>query len=141
MRDMTQDEITRFLTEEGRMATIATVRADGRPHAVTVWFILDGEEVVFTAWHESVKVANLRRDGRLALCVADHRPPYAYVTIEGVASIADDPPDLREWTTRIAARYMGDALAEEFGARNGIPGELVVRVRPTHVIAKAGVFD
>jgi PPOX class probable F420-dependent enzyme len=138
---MPLEEISRFLTVGGRLATVPTVRPDGRPHAVSIWFILDGEEVVFTAWHASVKVANLRRDGRLTLCVADHRPPYAYVAIEGVAAIDDDPPDLRAWTTRIAARYMGDDLAEEFGARNGIPGELVVRVRPTHVIAKAGVFD
>jgi len=37
--------------------------------------------------------------------------------------------------TAIAARYMGQERAEEFGKRNGVPGELVVRLRPTKVIA------
>jgi hypothetical protein len=37
-----------------------------------------------------------------------------------------------------AARYMGAEQAEEFGKRNGVPGELVVRVRPTKVLT---VFD
>jgi PPOX class probable F420-dependent enzyme len=141
MRAMTPEEIARFLTERPRMATVATARADGRPHAATVWFILDGDDVVFTTWHASVKVANLRRDNRLALCVDDNEPPYGFVVIEGVAAVTDDPPDLRAWTTRIAARYMGEALADTFGAQNGIPGELVVRVRPTTIIAKAGVSD
>jgi hypothetical protein len=35
----------------------------------------------------------------------------------------------------IAARYMGPDLAEEFGKRNGVPGELIVRLRPTKVLA------
>ncbi|MEE2048858.1 PPOX class F420-dependent oxidoreductase, partial [Nocardiopsis tropica] len=37
--------------------------------------------------------------------------------------------------TVIARRYMGPDQAEEFGRRNGTPGELVVRVRPTKVLA------
>lgn len=32
---------------------------------------------------------------------------------------------------------MGDDRAEEFGQRNGVPGELVVRLSPTRVIAMA----
>jgi len=35
----------------------------------------------------------------------------------------------------IAARYMGPDRAEEFGKRNGVPGELIVRLRPTKVLA------
>jgi len=38
------------------------------------------------------------------------------------------------WATRIAARYMGSELAEQYGARNGVPGELLVRVTLTKVI-------
>ena len=38
--------------------------------------------------------------------------------------------------TRIGRRYMGDERAEEFGARNAV-GELLVRLRPAHVLAEA----
>ena len=37
--------------------------------------------------------------------------------------------------TAIAARYMGPDRAEEVGKRNAVPGELLVRLRPTKVIA------
>ena len=46
-----------------------------------------------------------------------------------------DPGELLDTATRIGARYMGVDRAKEFGRRNGVPGELVVRVRPTKVIA------
>ena len=46
-----------------------------------------------------------------------------------------------EWSTRIAVRYMGPELAEQYGRRNAVPGELLVRLRPTHVATEAGVAD
>ncbi len=47
---------------------MATVRNDGRPHVVPIWFDLDGDDLVFTTWHTSVKAANLRRDPRVSIC-------------------------------------------------------------------------
>ena len=120
---------------------LATVRADGRPHAAPIWFDLDGEEVVFTAWHTSVKVRNLRRDPRVVLAVDEETPPYAYILVEGTATVFDPPPDLLGWATRIATRYMGEELGKIYGARNGVPGELLVRVAPTRIVAHTGIAD
>jgi PPOX class probable F420-dependent enzyme len=75
MQTMTPDEVRAFLLASPRTATLATIRVDERTHAAPIWFDLDGEEVVFTTWHASVKAANLRRDPRLALCVDDEAPP------------------------------------------------------------------
>jgi len=86
-----------------------------------------------------VKAANIRRDGRLALCVDDDTPPFSYVIVEGTATISEDPAELRTWTTRIAARYMGAERGEEYGARNGVPGELLVRLMPTRLLGQASV--
>ena len=47
-----------------------------------------------------------------------------------------DPDELLRTATAIGGRYMGADRAEEFGRRNGVPGELVVRIRPTKVIAE-----
>ena len=58
-----------FLMEQVRTAKLATVRKDGRPHVTPVWFHLDGDTLVFTTWHTSVKAVNIRRDGRVCLCV------------------------------------------------------------------------
>jgi hypothetical protein len=54
--------------------------------------------------------------------------------IEGAASLSDDLDVLRHWATRIGGRYMGEELAEVFGQRNGVPGEVLVSVTPTRVL-------
>jgi PPOX class probable F420-dependent enzyme len=140
---MTRAEALAFLVAKPRTAQVATVRADGRPHVATVWIAVDGETVVFTTWHESVKAHNLRRDPRISLIVDDDRPPYAYVILDGAAELVEqpDPEELRAWATRIARRYMGDELADAFGERNGVPGELLVWLRPDRIVGHAGISD
>ena len=138
---MSAEEARAFLVERARTGMLATVRGDGRPHAAPVWFDLDGEDLVFTAWHESVKVANMRRDPRVVLAVDDEQPPYAYALVEGTVSLVDAAPDLRRWATRIATRYLGEELGRTYGARNGVPGEVLVRVRSTRIVAHAGITD
>jgi hypothetical protein len=50
-----------------------------------------------------------------------------------------DPAQVRAWAGRLGGRYLGADRAEEMAERNGVPGEVVVRVRPTKVIAKVDV--
>lgn len=131
MKKMTRDECLAFLMAEPRTGKIATVRPDGRPHVAPIWFILDGETMIFTTWHTSVKANNLRRNPWISLTVDDETPPYAYVKVDGTAEFFGDLDDLRQWATRIAGRYMGDELAEAYGQRNGVEGELLLRVTIT----------
>ena len=112
---------------------LATVRADGLPHVAPVWFVLDGDTIVFNTGENTVKGKNLRRDPRVSLCVDDSTPPFAYVRVEGTVELSAEPQALLSWATRIGGRYMGEALAETYGKRNGVPGELLVRVTPTRI--------
>lgn len=141
MATMTESEWRAFLSEGTRTGKLATVRADGRPHLAPVWFVVAGDELVFNTGAGTVKGRNLARDGRAVLCVDDDVPPFAFVTVEGEARLSEDPAEVREWATVIAARYMGAGRAEEFGARNGVPGELLVRLRIGRVLAEKGVAD
>ncbi len=127
---MADAEVRAFLdAEPPRPGVLATVRADGRPHAAPVWYALDDDgSVVFTTGAQTVKGRNLRRSGRAALCVQDDRPPVTFVTVEGPVVLSDDPADVRRWAARLGGRYMGAALADAYGARNGVPGELLVRL-------------
>ena len=127
-------KVRAFLLEGTRTGKLATVRADGRPHIVPIWFDLDGEAIVFTTGHTSIKAINMHRDARVCLCVDDETPPFAFVQIEGTATMSDEPEALLYWATRIGGRYMGEALAEAYGKRNGGQGELLVRITPTKVI-------
>ena len=138
---MTDAQWREFVSRGARTGKLSTVRDDGSPHVTPVWFLLDGDEVVFDTGKDSVKGRNLARDGRIVLCVDDDRPPYAYVVPRGRARLVEDPVELRHWAARIGAGYMGEDRAEEFGARNGVPGELLVRVTIDKVLAERGVAD
>ena len=138
---MSRDQWQKFLSEGTRTGKLATVRADGSPHLAPIWFLLDGDDLVFNTGQDTVKGRNLARDPRVSLCVDDDRPPFSFVTVRGRAELSDELGEVREWATRIAARYVGDDLAEQFGARNGVPGELLVRVRIEKVIGLADIAD
>jgi PPOX class probable F420-dependent enzyme len=131
-----------FLAElPARTAKLAVTRADGSPHVAPVWFDLDGDEVVFMTSADTIKGKAIRRDGRVALCVDDERPPFHFVTIAGTTTTSTDPDELLTWGTRIGGRYMGADRAEEYGRRNAVPPEMLVRVRPTSVVAKVAIAD
>ncbi|HEX6221089.1 MAG TPA: PPOX class F420-dependent oxidoreductase [Acidimicrobiia bacterium] len=134
MKPMTRDRALEFLQEGTRTGNIATVREDGRPHVVPVWFVLEGDDVLFTTWHTSVKARNLDREGRAAMSVDVPDPPYAYLLVEGPVTIVADPEESRRVATAAGARYMGEDRAEEFGRRNGVEGELVVRLHIEHFV-------
>ncbi|MEU9451940.1 PPOX class F420-dependent oxidoreductase [Streptomyces sp. NPDC048277] len=132
---MTDEEWRAFVSDGTRTGKLSTVNADGSPHVAPIWFLLEGEELVFNTGKDTVKGRNLTRDGRVALCVDDDRPPFHFVVLNGRARLSEDLGELRDSATRIAARYMGEERAEEFGARNGVPGELLVRVTVEKVVA------
>jgi PPOX class probable F420-dependent enzyme len=104
-----------------------------------IWFDLDGDTIVFTTGGGSVKATNMRRDPRVCICVDDQTPPFAFVQIEGKATLSDNPDQLLYWATRIGGRYMGTELAEAYGKRNSVEGELLVRVTPIKIIAQKDV--
>jgi hypothetical protein len=73
--------------------------------------------------------------------IRDAHPPYSFVQVQGIAEVSDDPQDVLDIATRAGGRYMGAQRAEEFGRRNSDAGELVVRVRPTKVVAGFDISD
>ncbi|NUT51535.1 MAG: PPOX class F420-dependent oxidoreductase [Saccharothrix sp.] len=124
-----------------RTGKLAIVRKDGSPHVTPVWVDLDGGTLVFTTSLESIKGRAIGRDGRVSICLDDEHPPFAYVTVSGRAEVDDDPEQVRYWTGRIGARYMGAQRANEFAERNAVPGEVVVRIRDAKIVAKPSIAD
>jgi PPOX class probable F420-dependent enzyme len=139
MRTMSHDEHRAFLMERARTAQAATTRPDGRPHVTPVWYYLDGDDLIVTTHETSLNAIDLRRDPRICLCVDEESPPFDYVMIEGTVTLSDDLDALLRWATLIGGRYMGADRAEEYGKRNGVRGELLARVTPSKVIARADI--
>ena len=132
---MTKAEYREFLLRGTKTGKLATVRRDGRPHVVPIWYDLDGDALVFTTGEQSVKYKSMKRDPRVSLTVDDQTPPYSYVMIEGTVSFSEDPGELLRWATRIGGRYMGENQAEAYGKRNSTPGEVIVRIIPSKISA------
>ena len=142
MKEMSKEEIQTFLMSGTLTGKISTVRKDGRPHVVPIWFILENDDynikVVFTTGQDSLKAKHMLRDPRVSFCVDDQTPPFSFISIEGIAEINKEPDlsELLKWATKIAGRYMGQDNAEAYGKRNAVKGEFLVRIRPTKIIAQ-----
>ena len=140
---MSEAEVRSFLTAlPARTGKLATVRADGRPHIAPVWYDVDDDgSLVFNTGESTVKGRNILREPRVSLCVDDDRPPFSFVVVEGVAEISEDPGEVRRWAGRLGGRYMGAERGEEYARRNGVAGELLVRVRPERIVSAADLSD
>ncbi|MGX7680074.1 PPOX class F420-dependent oxidoreductase [Jatrophihabitans sp. DSM 45814] len=137
---MTDEQVRAFLSHGTRTAKLATLRADGSPHVAPVWFVLDGEDLVFMTGAGTAKGKALLRDPRVALVVDLEEPPYAFVLVEGSVSLSADPVEMLPMSIRIARRYVAEDAAEQFGARNAVEGELLVRLHPSKVTALADIM-
>ncbi|MCW2524291.1 MAG: class F420-dependent oxidoreductase [Frankiales bacterium] len=132
---MTDEQARAFLAHGTRTAKLATTRPDGRPHVAPVWFVLDGGDLLFLTGKDTVKGKSLAHDPRVAIVVDLEETPYAFVLVEGVAELSEDLAAMLPVSIEIARRYMGDEQAQAFGERNAVPGELLVRVRPSKIVA------
>jgi PPOX class probable F420-dependent enzyme len=132
---VTDPKVSEFLSTGTRTGKLAYAGPDGRPLVAPIWFIVEDGDLVFNTGKDTAKGRALARDPRAALCVDLEEPPYGFVQVQGDAELSEDPGELVRTATAIAARYMGRDRAEEFGQRNGVAGELVVRLRPVKVIA------
>ena len=127
------DDVIAFLSEGTRTGLLGYLASDGRPLVAPVWFVVDGGELAFNTGKNTAKGRALARDPRVVMCVDEPRPPYSFVQVQGIATIGQDPRDVLDIATRTGGRYMGAERAEEYGRRNSVPGELVVRIKPTKV--------
>ena len=140
MKKMTDNETRDFLMNGTFTGKLATTRKNGNPHIAPVWFVLDDDNnIIFTTWHESVKAKTIRNNPEVSFCVDDQVPPFSFVIVEGIAEIIGEPNNILEWTTKIAARYMGEENAERYGKRNSVKGELLLRIKPSKIIAQKDI--
>jgi PPOX class probable F420-dependent enzyme len=142
VREMTEAERRSFLLDGTRTAILGTTRADGQPVAVPVGFTLDGDDFLILTSDESLKARALERDPRISLVVDDPTPPFAYVSVEGTAEGSTRHDDARRIATEaIGRRYAGDDGAEEFARYADQQLKLLIRVRPTRIVARDSVGE
>ena len=144
MAQMTKSEIKKFLKKDTFTGKLATVKKNGSPHVVPIWFVVEVNSrnrntvatIYFTTGRDSVKAKNIQRDSRVSICVDDQTPSFSFVSIYGNAKLIPyRQKDVLKWATKIAERYMGKKNAKEYGERNSGEEEVLVRIRPIKIIA------
>ena len=109
---MIPDNVRAFL-EQPHFATMATIKSDGTPQLTVMWYFLkpDTDVVLLNATRGLLKVKNLQRDPRMALCVEDG---MRYVTLEGHVRLVEDRAQQElEVNKFIAPRYIGERLGSQ----------------------------
>jgi PPOX class probable F420-dependent enzyme len=139
--EMTLDARRAFLVEGTRTAVLATIREDGRPHAVPIAFVLDDDDILFLTNAETVKGRDLLRDPRVTLVVDDEVPPFAFVMIEGTAVASLDVGSVEQLARRISQRYDAGAGMEEFVRFAREELGMLVRVAASRIVARERVGE
>lgn len=107
---MLDDTLREFLRQPWT-ARVTTVDADGYPHTVPIWFMLDGDDIVMATSPDSRKVRNIRANPKGAVVIGGepigkhtgYTPGYLF---QGDFVIEADPENA--WIIRIAHHYRDD---------------------------------
>lgn len=134
---MSPDDVRVFLDRTGPalLGLVGTLRNDGSPHVVPVWYRYDGEAVRIWTTEERGWVRNVLRDPRVAFSVAEPEPPYAAVVMRGRAGVTtSSDPEVPEEIRRITRRYIAEGEVESYIA-GWTDLKTIVTIRPEHVTA------
>ena len=103
---MTPDEVREFLTAN-TVLQVATAGKDGFPHLAPMWYVMEGDRVVFRSFTKSQKIVNLKRNPKLTVLVetGDDYSQLQGVMIKAEAKLIDDPDYVLSIYGALAAKY------------------------------------
>jgi PPOX class probable F420-dependent enzyme len=110
---------------------LTTLFADGSPQSTPVWFLLDGDDILFSTTAGAQKLRNITGDARATFAVYDPTDDMSYVEVRGAIEISEDPTaDTRD---RIVQKH-GYVDGSAFDA----PGtqRFTLRLRPTKITGR-----
>jgi PPOX class probable F420-dependent enzyme len=113
---------------------LTTVRPDGRPHSVPVWFLWENATILIFSVPNNQKIRNLRQNQHVTLALDDTKKGHDVVILEGTAELlaqGDGRTSLQAYDEkyREGLRRIG-LTAELFTMRYSQP----IRVTPVHLI-------
>jgi PPOX class probable F420-dependent enzyme len=133
MTEIILDQRQQRFVAKPRIATLATVRADGSPHITPVWFRYEDGDFVVSVDRGSVKHRNVERDPRVELCIDDReRPPFHTVIVRGRATVEGAPS--AEWRLSLAVHYLGEEMGRRYVETRDNPDAVLLRIKPERIV-------
>ncbi len=129
---MTLTAEQRAFLEAKRFSVLGTVSGSGAPHLTVMWYLLDGDEILFNTKAGRAKWSNLARDPRVSLLVYDEGG-YKYMRIDGRVRVITDADVAHRDIARLAVRYHGEEHAQSAIARFNTEERISYRLPTTRV--------
>jgi PPOX class probable F420-dependent enzyme len=138
---MKPDVLEEFL-QQPHVGVIATLRRDGRPYTVPVWWLWKDGVIWVTGTFPRVWCKHLMHDPRVSLCIEASAPVAGHVGIDGIAEMMK-LPDFDIWpiSRQLAEKYVGRrdpanaGRVEAFFANMRTEPRLLFRITPQVVRA------
>ena len=125
------DAIRSFL-EQPRLAYLSTIDLVGYPHTVPVWFAPDGDDLIFSAQKQRVRLKHIQANSKGAVVIGGNVDDGEGYLLQGKLRIeADTNQALRH---SIVYRYMSGEAAEQFLTYSNQFENRMVRFTPTKIV-------
>jgi PPOX class probable F420-dependent enzyme len=110
---------------------LTTLFADGSPQSTPLWFLLEGDDILFSTTAGKQKLRNIARDPRATFAVYNPTNDMSYVEVRGTIVVTEDPT--ANTRDRIVQKH-GYADGSAFDA----PGtqRFTLRLTPTKIIGR-----
>ena len=132
MSTQTLPESHADLLEGPNFGHLATIRPDGSPQSSVMWFAWDGSRLRLTHTKARQKFANLAKEPRVALSIADPKDQYRFIEVRGVVESIDDDDETASFYQSLRDRY-------------GMPGKItdadvriIITIKPETYVAVTG---
>ena len=97
------DDVARHFFEKKLIARLSTIGSDGYPHSVPIWYMIDGDDLVFISDRTARKTRNALANPKGAAVVGGDSDDEAGYMIRGDLLVEDDVDQAITW--RIIDRY------------------------------------
>ena len=117
---------------------LTTVRADGRPHTVPVWFLWDGQTFLIFSQPGTLKIRNLQHNPHITLALDGTKQGGDVVTVEGEAELLSEP------SRNLLVPAFGEKYASMIQTMGADPERMVedysqpIRITPTKFLSWGG---
>lgn len=125
--DRFPESVARFLQEKNFLV-LATTRRDGSPQVTPIWYLYEDGQFVVNVMNGRAKVANIRRDPRVAFVIQDLQNPYRYVQVRGRVVQTEAGETGHNDIDRLSERYTGNARYQ--GDPNRETDRITYRIEP-----------
>jgi PPOX class probable F420-dependent enzyme len=132
----TAARLDRFLATEP-IVWISSVRPDGMPHLIPIWFSWDGVSLIVLSKPHAQKVRNLRSNPKVMVAIGNPEEDFDVVLVEAKATLESEPAQTlpaahrRKYRDRMAAIGL---TPDDFVATYS----QVVRITPTRALGWHG---